>query len=85
MTRVREYCAEIESEGKDEGGYYKMVEAPDVPAKLRRQREHRIGRCSGCHDNFYNHRMNCTGQAVCWNLDDPLNFQCRGGKPKCWH
>ena len=46
--------------------------------------EERKKLCSGCHDDFYNHRMNCTGKDHCWNLLDKGKFR-KGFKPKCWH
>ncbi len=81
-TMVRSYVSmdAPEYHGEDEGGRYKMVEVQEPPAKIKR----RMSRCGGCHDAFYNHRQNCTGQSWCWSLKHDEDFRTRG-RPKCFH
>lgn len=79
MSFVREYCREGEHDGRDDGGFYRMVEKPDLSIKLQQ----RMLRCRGCHDDFYNRRANCSGNH-CWSLTRDENFDGRG-RPKCWH
>jgi hypothetical protein len=75
---IRSYCTE-ETNMRDEGGYYKMVEVEDLPRKLKA----RMGRCGGCHDDFYNDRHNSTCNH-CWSLKDDSNFRSKG-RPNCYH
>lgn len=82
--KIREYISSEEAEsrgcdGKDEGGYYRMVPVPVISDKLRK----RMRRCAGCHDDFYNNRANCCGN-TCWSLKRDDNFRGRG-KPACYH
>lgn len=82
VEKVRSYVGldATDFDGQDEGGKYKVVPVAEPPAKIAR----RIKRCGGCHDSFYNGRMNCTGQSWCWSLKDDENFRKRG-TPRCWH
>jgi hypothetical protein len=76
---IRKYQSEAEgSDGRDEGGYFKTVEVPDISKKL----QNRMKRCGGCHHAFYNGRANITGN-YCWSLNNDNNFKKRG-TPKCW-
>jgi formylmethanofuran dehydrogenase subunit E len=77
--KVRVYCKEEGADGRDEGGFYRWEEQPEIPAKLRA----RMVRCSGCHDAFYNHRANVAGNH-CWHLAADENFP-KDGPPRCWH
>lgn len=77
--KVRQPCKEDEADGRDEGGFFKLVEVEPLPAKLTRRME----RCAGCRDSFYNHRTNVSGN-TCWFLRDDKYFR-RRGKPGCWH
>lgn len=62
----------------DEGGDYhaKIVTYPSWydEAKMR---------CAGCHDDFYNGRVNCGGIAHCLMLKE--EFGRRNTRPECWH
>ena len=62
----------------DEGGKYETKQAP-VPSWFRAARQH----CSGCHDDFYNARMNCTGAAHCFSMKP--SFAKRKTRPPCFH
>jgi hypothetical protein len=75
--KVRVYCEETNAVGRDEGGWYRIEERPDVPTKLKR----RMSRCAGCRNDFYNYRANITGN-TCWSLDSDDNFR-RRGVPLC--
>jgi hypothetical protein len=77
--QMREYgVAEDKADGRDEGGWYKWVDAPEIPAKLKK----RMSRCGGCYNAFYNHRSNVDGN-TCWSLPVDKNFR-GSGRPKCW-
>ena len=49
------------------------------PAWIRNARQ----KCTGCHDDFYNGRMNCTGNAWCMMLKP--HYVKLKGKPNCYH
>ena len=76
---IRISCRESEAEGRDEGRFFRYKEIDPTPPKILR----RMARCAGCHDNFYNHRANCT-ENHCWSLKSDNNFRGRGA-PKCYH
>ncbi len=80
MTYIREYCDKEKSEGRDDGGYYRMIKVKPIPANLQK----RMIRCGGCHNNFYNNRANWCGN-YCWSLDNYDNFRSKKSKPKCYH
>ncbi len=78
--KVRSYIGNAEmADGKDEGGYFRWIDVPDIPKKLVK----RMIRCSGCHDDFYNHRINISGNH-CFSLNVNKYFSSKI-KPKCFH
>jgi hypothetical protein len=64
-------------DGVDEGGKFLLVNE-EIPTKLL----HRMRRCTGCRDDFYNRRANTSG-ATCWMLDKDDCFSGKG-RPKCY-
>ena len=63
---------------RDEGGTYDVETVP-VPAWVHRAQKH----CPGCHDNFYNGRVSCTGNTWCWSLKP--EYARRETRPDCYH
>ena len=77
--KIREHgVSEAEADGRDEGGFFKLVEVPELSFEL----QERMKRCGGCYYEFYNHRVNCCGPH-CWSLTNDANFRGRG-RPTCW-
>lgn len=76
---VKVYCQEKEAVGRDEGGWYRYKEVPELTARL----QNRMKRCSGCHDDFYNYRAN-GGVDHCMFLAQDPHFR-RKGNPSCYH
>jgi hypothetical protein len=79
MRTVRAYCEENEAVGRDEGGFFRYIEAPDLAPKLAT----RMVNCAGCHDDFYNRRANITA-THCWSLTRDSNFIDKR-RPVCYH
>jgi hypothetical protein len=79
--RIRQYCTEEQADGRDEGDWFRLIDEPDVPEKLRRRMVH----CTGCYNAFYNYRQNVDG-STCWSLPDDGNFRGvkAGKRPKCY-
>jgi|GEM_PF-6176327 len=68
-----------DGENRDEGGTYHRArhEVPDwVKLACRRC-------CVGCHDDFYNFRLNCNGNSWCWSLKP--QYAKRKTRPPCYH
>ena len=63
---------------KDEGGKFHFKEV-DEPAWVRPAQKH----CCGCHDDFYNHRANCTGNSWCFMLKP--DYAKSKTRPSCFH
>lgn len=68
-------------QARDEGGNY-HVEEVTTPAWVTKAWAK--GLCAGCHDNFYNHRGNCTGNHWCFSLATVKSHGGKG-KPSCYH
>ena len=62
---------------RDEGGQH-HVETMEIPAWVRQAQKH----CGGCHSNFYNGRMNCTGKPWCFSLQK--SYARRKTRPPCF-
>lgn len=75
MTQIRVYG---EGSYRDEGGVFRYEERP-VPSWVKEARQI----CSGCHDDFYNYRANCTGDSWCFSLQK--KYKGRKTKPPCFH
>ncbi len=65
--------------GRDEGGTFRVEERP-TPAWVTQAQK----KCAGCHDNFYNHRANCTGNHWCFSLERAKSHRGKG-RPSCFH
>jgi len=77
--QARSYQASAEgADSKDAGGYFRFIDVPDLTPELK----NRMRRCTGCHQNFYNHRQNVDGNC-CWSLKSNANFE-RKGRPACY-
>ncbi len=63
---------------KDEGGPLDYIKV-DVPLWVHKAQ----GWCGGCHDDFYNGRMNCTGKPWCFSLKE--SYVKRKARPPCYH
>lgn len=63
---------------RDEGGAYHIEHRPQ-PAWVSAAQRH----CAGCHDDFYNGRANCTGNAWCLSLK--RRYARRKTRPPCYH
>lgn len=65
-------------EFRDEGGEYstRQIEIPSWVPRAQRN-------CGGCHDNFYNGRLNCGNRCWCWSLKP--EYARRKTKPPCYH
>ena len=81
LNRVRSYVSSDTEvfDGKDEGGKYVLKEVSAPPPAIEKRRK----QCGGCHNDFYNYRMNCTGKSWCWSLENAKNFSSRA-KPRCY-
>lgn len=78
--KVRSYVGNPEiADGKDEGGFFIWKDVSDISGELK----NRMSRCAGCHDAFYNNRVNI-GANHCWSLSNGKNFKTKG-LPKCFH
>ena len=75
-TLVRSYSSD--GARKDEGGRFDMKHA-EIPHWVKRA----MGWCGGCHDDFYNHRRNCTGNSWCFSLK--VSYARRKTRPPCYH
>ena len=67
-----------EGEYQDEGGRF-HYETKTEPAWVSSAQKH----CSGCRDNFYNGRANCTGNSWCFSL--AKSYARRKTRPNCYH
>jgi len=63
---------------RDEGGSHSTREV-EIPPWVREAQRH----CSGCRDDFYNGRMNCTGNPWCFSLQK--SYARRKTRPPCYH
>jgi len=77
MTEERTVGVYGKGELKDEGGrhHYEKVQEPDWVKKAQKH-------CAGCRDNFYNGRMNCTGNTWCMHLKP--EYANINTKPPCF-
>ncbi len=75
MKKVRVYGS---GTCHDEGGDFHLEER-EIPAWVKAARKI----CRGCHDDFYNYRANCTGDAWCFSLQK--SFGKRKTRPRCYH
>lgn len=64
---------------RDEGGDFHYEEKQTPTWVTRAQKK-----CTGCHDNFYNGRANCTGNHWCFSLKRAAKHR-GSGKPSCYH
>lgn len=62
---------------KDEGGHYHFEERSE-PFWVELAQKW----CSGCYNNFYNGRANCTGDAWCFSLKK--TYVKRKTRPSCY-
>lgn len=67
-----------EGTNRDEGGNFKVVKK-EIPPWVKKARKH----CGGCHDNFYNGMVSCTGDSWCWSLKK--SYANRKSRPSCFH
>ena len=63
---------------QDEGGCFRYEERPQHSWVRAAQQL-----CTGCHDNFYNNRANCTGNSWCFSLKK--SYGKRKTRPRCYH